>query len=134
MNNTGNVLRIRATQVTSEACDDENIAYVFFQGDALRRKHYLMISRSLGSKKKSGVFLEYNDQGQVTVDGISRYRLHEHNLRLEIPSEAARELGLPEVRQIVVDFELQSASLSKLRDSLAAIFSDSGVMDDQCEG
>jgi|GEM_PF-5446988 len=119
------VLRFRAAQVTSEACDDENIAYVFFRSEAFPHGHYLMISRALGSKTKPGVFVEYNDQAQVTVDGISTYQLQEDSLTLEVPPEAAEELGLPDVRQIVVDFCLQSASLSELRRAMMAIFADS---------
>lgn len=120
-----NVLRFRASHATYEACDDENIAYVFFRSEAFPHGHYLMISRALGSKKKSGVFVEYNDQAQVTVDGISTYQLQEDSLTLEIPPEAAEELGLPDVRRIVVNSDLQSASLSELRRAMTAIFADS---------
>lgn len=85
-------------------------------------RHYLMISRSLGSKKKGDVFVEYNDQAQVAIGGVSTYELRDNSLTLEIPTEAAHALGIPETRRIVVDFDLPSVSISKLRCSLKAIF------------
>lgn len=61
----------------------------------------------------------------MTVGGVSTYQLREGNLTLEIPTKAAEELGLPEVRQMVVDFDLTSASIAEVRRSLTAIFVDS---------
>ena len=125
------VLRFRASHVTSEACDDENIAYVFLRSEAFPQGHYLMISRCLDSRTKSGIFVEYDDQGQVARGGVARCQLGGNSLTLEIEPKAAEALGIPQVRRIDVDFDLAPASLPELRRSLAAIFAESGVYEDR---
>lgn len=118
-------LRFRADQVTFSACDDENIAHVYLCSAALPQQHYLMISRCLGSRTKGGVFLEYDDQSQAAQGGVLGYQLQNDRLTLEIERKAAESLGVPEVRRIVVEFELAPASLPELHRALAAIFAGS---------
>lgn len=124
------VLRFLADQVTFNACDDEIIAYVYLSAVGLPEDSYLMISRCLDSRTKSDVFLEYDDQAQVARGGVLRCRVQDGSLTLEIEQKAAEALGLPEVRRIVVDFELAPGSLIELRHALAAIFAKSGVYEE----
>lgn len=118
------ILRFRADEVVFEECDDEYVAHVFLRSMVSPEKHYLMINRSVNPRKKSEVFLEFDDQSQVAHGGVVGCELRSDGLTLELAERTAAALGIPNVRQVMVDFELAWGSLSELRRALAAIFAD----------
>jgi hypothetical protein len=131
--NMDQILRFQADQITFEPCDDENVAHVFLRSTTPPQKHYLMINRSVDSRKKSEIFLEYDDQSKVARGGVAKCQLRDASLTLEIEEVTAEALGIPEVRCIIIDFDLGWAPLRELGHSLSAIFADFGVYEDRSQ-